>query len=858
VQPVKYSIAVIFFLAILLSDCSVKKDKPINRFYHQLTTHYNGYFNAREIMRQREQTFANNYKYVYDELLPVFLFPSEEEAKSWQQDMDKVIEKCNRVIVRHSMFIRKKERNKWIDESYLLMAKAHMYKYDFTTAIETYEFVAQNFKGDPSRIDALMGMIQCYMHLKQYNKAANLINLIDNDEKITDEDQKVQYYAIKADYFITKQKWEDAIEWLNKAMVKQKNKKIRSRWAFILAQLSQKIGNFKDATKYYSLVIKWKPDYEMEFQAKLFRAIYFDVASGKSGEIKKELLKMLADKKNKEYRDQIYFALGELALRENEEATAMDYFAKAAAVGNNKKIKWQAYLRLGKYYFAKPDYKNAAAYYDSCLMNLDNNHPDFYEIEDRTKALKNLVKYINIVEKEDSLLRVAEMPEEKRKEIIEKLIAQAKEKQESEQTQGNFLNNNNAIASNNTSTGEWYFYNPTALGFGFTEFRKRWGDRPLEDNWRRSVKMSSSFNLANDQDSSKQETTKPDNNPMFSEEYYLKDLPLTQEQKMASHAKILDAYYQLGFIYKENFNDLQKSIDAFEKIVEKYDTSELIIPVYYQLFRNYQKIQNFSKAEHYKNLLLEKAPYSDYARLINDPDYLKNQDIDKKRVENYYSAAYNYYKNGDYQTSLTRCLASFENFPDNHIMDKFSFLKAINLGKLYGNDTLKTLLNEFVKTYPQSEEKPLAEEILKKIDQINQTAQNAQNNQQPAKKIEYLYTPMEDHFFVALIDENKISMNNVKNYFSNFNTALYSQKQLFSNSILFNDQFNMLQIKTFPNLNEAMNYYDAVSKNHTILKYFHQAQPVYFVISKSNFQIFYKEKDIEGYQKFFSQIKNSQ
>lgn len=844
------------------TSCSTKKNTFTRRAYHQTTAHYNGYFNALEIMKASEQKIVSNHKEDYTEILPLFLYGDESMSKSLYPDMDIVIKKCSKVISRHSMFIKGVEYNKWMDDAYLLVAKAYFYKKEYGDAQETFEFIARNFKNSPLRLNALLWMARIRQETNEKNKLLITLDMIDQEKKL-DPAVKGQFYAIYAQHYINVKDYEKAKERLEAAIPLTKNKKQRTRYTYVLAQLYQRDGDFKNATLYYTNVIRLKPKYEMEFQARINRAMAFDLDGIGSVDIKRELNRMLRDKKNKEYRDQIYFALGEIAFREKEEEKGIDYFQKASASSlGNKKLLARIYLRLANYYFAKPNYVSAQAYYDSTLQQIDDSHPEYYTIDDRNKSLKNLVTQLKIIEHEDSLQKVASMSEKEREKIIAILIEkardeEAKKKKALENDIVNDYNQNQQQAQNNMNdAGKWYFYNPTTRGFGFSDFKKRWGPRPLEDNWRRSNKASAGIldddgNLVVKQDTIKES----DDNPTFSQEFYLKDLPLTDSALIASHVRIIEALYIVGGIYKENFSDFPRSITAFERLAENYDTSKHIASTYYQLFRLHQEMKNKPKAEYYKNLILEKFPYSDYANLVNDPNYMKTTRENQKRVENYYDVVYDFYKRRDYQTVITRCQKSREIFGAHHIENKFDFLKTMSIGYTMPKDTFKLALENFIQRYPDKEEKPLAEKILANLNNILiQEQANDANGKNDGNVVEeapeYVFDKEKEHYFFMLVPTDN-DMNKAKIELSNFNSAFFSLKKLLVNSMLLNDAYQLITIKTFKQMSDATDYYKTVMLNDKELKDIKANGYEFFVISSENFALFYKHKNIDAYRTFF-------
>ena len=767
-------------------------------------------------------------------------------------DMDKIIKKTSTVIDRHSMFIKEEEHNRWIDDCYMLMGEARFYKQEYFVGEEVFEYIAKAYNKEEVKYEALMWLARTYIVLEKMNKAESYLTIIEQEG--VPKKYSSEYNALYADFYIRKHNYDDAIAKLSKSLETTKNKEAKRRYTYVLAQLWLKKKEYSKASELFTNVIKLKPKYDMMFNAKISRALSFDTNGENQKGIKKMLSRMVKDGKNVEFLDQIYYALADIAFKEKDEPLGIEHLQKSAALSvSNNKQKALSYLRLGELFYEKPQYIQSQAYYDSCLTVLPQNYSTYETIYERSKALTHLVDNILIVQEEDSLQLLAK-DEKHRNKVIDKLVQKAIEEEDLKKADlansenFNFLDNNNAN-SNLSNSGKWYFYNQTTLGFGFTDFKKVWGNRKLEDNWRRSNKETvASFdeeNLSNEIDSASTDSTKSKINEKTNPEYYLQFIPLTEEKMIASNNKIIESLYIIGNIYREDFEDYKNSTLAFENLIERYDTCKYKLPSWYNLYRISLVTNNDPMKEKYKNLILNNYPESEYARIIQDPSYNKVTRENRKRVDNYYSIVYDLYSDHEYESVLVRCEKAKSIFADNHLQDRFDFLAAMAIGHINTLDTFKLALEGIIVKHPQSEVSVEAKRILELI------KNGIKIETKTTTAIPYNHVFDTEFSFIAIIPATDNNTNQYKIDISNFNTKYYSDK-IYDVSNIFIDVLNQLIIvKKLKSYNEAIDYYKSFLLNNDNLVNFNQKKYQYFLISQENFVLFYQNKDIKGYQSFF-------
>ena len=314
------------------------------------------------------------------------------------------------------------------------------------------------------------------------------------------------------------------------------------------------------------------------------------------------------------------------------------------------------------------------------------------------------------------------MSESDRNKLIDKLIekekeeeARRKEEEELQVLQNSSVNlpGQQSANQNQGSGSSWYFYNPQTLSFGFSEFSKKWGNRKLEDNWRRSNKQSVISNPEEEATATAGKGTSTDStNNKFNRAFYAKELLLTPALMDSSKAKVIEAYYDLSLIYKEQLANNEKSAEALEALLAKYPKNKYQLPSYYQLYRLYTLMKMDPQAQKYKNILLTQFPESDYALILKNPEY--NNELKRKldKVENYYEVTYLLYQNGDYSGALLRCSAADSMDLKVSMKAKFAFLKALCVGHTADKKQFETALRSVVVNFPKEEVKPRAQDLL--------------------------------------------------------------------------------------------------------------------------------------------------
>jgi len=868
-------------LLIITISCSVEKNTVTSRNFHNLTAHYNVYYNGYESYKKGVKKAGETFRNDYTQILPLFYYVDESVHSAVSSDMKRAIDKATKVITFHSItakpkvkegdqspkqkaFYEKNEFNKWVDDSYLMMGKAYMYQGEFFLAIETFKHVISTFPDEDIRFLAMVWLARANIMIKELREAERLIIALD-DEVDFPEDYLPDFYVTRADYYIRMENYPAAIENLNLFLELKPSKDEKIRYTYILAQLYEEAEDNDLAMESFKKVIRYNPPYEMAFNAKVSLAEVFESGSSSSDEIKKLLNKMLKDSKNIEYRDQIYFALGNIAFEEGDKEKAIEYYALSvsSSVRNNFQ-KGESALTLANIYYDEPDYMLSAAYYDSAVSMLDSDYPNYNVLSKRSRSLSNLVYNLNIYELEDSVQHLATLSEEERFAVIDGIIekvkqdeaeariAEQKAMQDMQYNAGYYNTGSTSRGNQQTQGGKWYFYNLNAKSFGQPEFRMKWGDRKLEDNWRRSNKQSISSltegsGMGSDTASSNGGSKLLDNK---SREFYLANIPLTDSAMEVSNDKLEEALFNVGQIYKNDLLDYNEAIKSFEDLIRRYPDGNNTPTVYYYLYELFNSIQNYDRAEYYKAALNREYPESHYSKLLSNPNYINELEEAEAAVYKAYEKLYNAYKAKQYQVvidSVEQALVEFEGDP---LIPKFKYLSALSTGALDGKEAMKTALDSLIAQYPGTEESMQAKEIINYMYETFPVIKEADEAKE-AEEI-YIVNPEARHLFVIALDKTE-NINQVNFDLLNYNLDNFNQNNLTIDKVDFNPGTNLLIVRSFNDKSAAERYRDNIILNlETVLSNIPAANYHLFLITGENYDMLFKQKELNPYLIFYS------
>lgn len=877
-------------VAILLA-CSTEKDAALNRGYHNMTARFNGYYNAGVVIDLSLETYRVAYQDDYYKLLPLEIYPTEKDAPGLFPEMDKAIEKCERVILRHSMPMQAKKKKdeelcRWIDDNWVVIAQAHFYKREYLMAEQKFDYVQKTYVGEESVYEAQIWLAKTYIALRNFPEAKRILSIVELSmkegqaqrelnfiqrykEKRADSGNKrkrdragvkepaifpkcleCDYEATMADFHIQQSQYKLAIEHLELAVKICKDNKKVARYMYVLAQLYQFTGDGNMATLYYTKVARSSAPYEMRFQAKINRALS---ATSGGPAIRKELYKMLRDEKNAEYKDQIYYALAEMDVREGNDSSAIkNYTASVYWSVKNNRQKGMSYLRLADMHFEDQQYVKAQKYYDSCVTVLPEDYEDYAAIKTKADGLADLVYHYETVVFEDSVQMIAAMDPETREKFLKKTLKDLEEAEalRKKQEQERLLQTQTKINDQTTTAGsgsKWYFYNSKVRASGFNDFRALWGTRPLEDNWRRSEKSSFATDV---EDSDSAETTTTAKKDTMTVDDLLVDIPLTEGAMDSSNNRLINSLYMLGVIYKEQLKEEDQAILYFKSVIERGIEHPRVLASMYQLYLIYTK-RGSAEAETYKQMILTQYPDSEIAAIMRDPEYLRKKEEEAKKELNEYAKTLIDYKQRYYGAVITKCNEVIAFDTANQYLNKYYLLKAFAISKTDpGNKSaIASPLQALYDLDPQSEEGQQAKIYLDKI----YAGQNIVDPDNPTGTSDYILDKDAQHFFILVVPSSAGGSEAPKIKLANFNNEFFRSKRYTVINTVLNDDTQLLIVKTFTNADEGALYMSAFKSSTSTITIGTMANDFQtFLINSANFSTLTQKKETTGYFDFYT------
>jgi tetratricopeptide (TPR) repeat protein len=874
IKLIKYlSLLIILFVSI--TACSTKKNTFSRRLYHNLTAHYNGWWNGNESLEEGAERLRNSLNDDYTKILPVFNYGDKTQAASIFSYMDRAIEKGSMVAQRHSLWFRNREYCKWIDDSYLLIGKANFYKQEYTSSRQSFNFIVSRYYYDKIKNEANLWLAKTFIETGNFQKAETLLSELNGlyEEELTPF-LRINIPLVYADMFIKSKQPEKAKPYLEKALLLPINRKTTSRVLFILAQINQLENQYGIAGSYYQKVIKLNTNYRMAFNAKINLAFLYTQHTSAGEDLKKNLIKMLKDSKNKNYLDQIYYALAEIELQDADSLTAISYLR--SAVQNSKQNQTQkvlASLKVADLLFQKEKYQTAYAYYDTAIKNIPVSFNDYNQTLNTASVYSELSKNLAVVQYQDSLLKLGQLPEYKLFAIIDSITEAVRNAEQKIRDQE--LNNQQNIALSNQSRnsgenigmglgdGKWYFYNPQAKSMGYTEFISKWGNRTLTDNWRLSNKQAVNRFLADDSpDKSERnlsDSLKTKESNTKSRDFYLQNIPRTHSQIENATNLIAEALFQSAYIYLEDLKQNKNAIRVFEQFTNRIAVHSRQLAVYFQLYQLYAENNDLALKEKYKNLIIDNYPDTDYAKLVQNPDYYRELEKKNSFFTTQYQRAYLAFENKQYLLVLHLANQALYNKEPHALKPNFLYLKAVSMAQTNVIDSLYSNLESLIRLYPNADVIPLAKNILdRRGENLNlESGFVSSTSQMPADELLndalllYKLNPNSNHFVLVVLDAEKINVNAIQVRINDFNKKY--PKEISHTMVPFDNLDAVILVSGFNNQSIAMDYYRLLIADSYVFPSVLRNDSKTFVISAENYALLTNDRNIDKYVSFFKE-----
>lgn len=823
-------------LPFLLVFCSTNKNAYLNRTYHGMTAKYNGYFNANELLTMATSSYEKNHKDDFYSWLIIQPAPTTEESKGMYAAIDTAVVKCSKVIRNHSMpsldrGTKDAEYNAWIDENWLTIGKAYYYRKDYEKALKNFQYVKRFFIKDPSRYLAELWIAKIYIEENRLTDAMNVLDQLQTiaidqkKEKFIDrifkkkeaaspdeemnppmpENIQFEIYKARADLYIRKSNADEALFPLTQAIKKCKSKREKARLNYILGQLYQSKNRIDSSLISFKSAITPSANYDVSFNAKLNCAVL-----GSSARDVRMLNKMLKDEKNASYKDQIYYAKGRLEEQNANTAMAKVYYTKSAFFSTkNQRQKAQSYERLGDLSYIEKSYLNAQKYYDSCAKVMPENYPNGELIRSKATKLSTLVASMNIATYEDSVQRIAKMDDKAQtafiKDVIKQLKEEAQRKKELEAAKMRALQDQ-ANASASTGAGDkWVFNNPKLKQEGFDEFRKLWGDRKNEDDWRRSTKLTNSIDTQEDQkteDSLGIISTTDSNNDTLDIETMRSRLPLTDSLYIASVLREIEARYTAGSLYKDLLNEPELAIEQFELVLLEETRNITDLSSAFQLYKLMESTPK--TAVRYKKHVIDNYPKSDAANYLQDPDFFEKVKENKAKAEQSYLLALKAYENGKYSEALSLTETVVNGDKANAYRAEYLYLNVLAFGQITSDKTLLIpKLKNIIEEKPGTPQAIQAKELLMLLEK----GVSVFEPYKPKTNGIFVMNESVNQFVLILLDEKEEEdFDDLKATVSDFTSQNFKQVSLKLTTAMTKKEHNLLLVSDFKTISKAKEY----------------------------------------------------
>jgi tetratricopeptide (TPR) repeat protein len=940
----------ILLSTVLIAACVTTKKKgeapsKFKKGYHDLTSKYNYWFNADELLTLTMEGLEEKHKENYNQILPVYPYMTPDPLSS-RPELDDVIKKSSMAIGLHRV-------SDWTDDCYTMIGQAQFLKRDYETAESTFKFIkieldpknkvgltkgksknkkkassgkkkkskkkkrkaprrkkkkkssskksakkkaaekkkedkkaakeAKKNKDGKEAVPAYslnpykpkdlqqfssfpLSMIwygRTLVERDKYDEAEFLFRELHEDMWFP-ANLKRELALAETHMWMKQKRYDRAIEPLQTAIENTDKKKEKARLAYILSQLYERQGNYQESYAALDVVLKSNPVYEMEFNARLHQTYAgWTNKQIQSSEATKTLGKMLKDDKNLEYRDQIYYTMAEIDLADGNKAEGISHLRSSLYYNeSNTTQRSESYLKLADLYFDAEDFVQAKFYYDSTLTVLPNTDERYDRVSTYANNLTDIARLIQTITANDSIVKIFYMDDDARKELAKTLKKQREDeaaaaalRKKAEEAAKADRKAPPSFAGAGIKPSTFYFYNEAFLKKGKRDFSKNWGDRKLEDNWRRSNRISAGSGIE-DLAGADADTTNTDALSNAELDDIFRGIPTSEAELAVLHASTYEAMYKLGTLFRDKLQNNVRCSGTLEEMQERYpqyDQHEK--ETWYYCHLAFKDLGNAPKAEKYLKLLSEKYPNSPYARALTDPNFLNASKEKERELNLFYELTFNQFQDGKYQEVADRCEEAPKKYGStNPLMPKFALLNALCTGNLKGNDEYCQALGEVIARYPESAEATRAKEIARLL---SCKGFEVQEKPKPTRSGgEFTLEDDKLHYFMIVISGD-VRLDDIKNSISDYNREYHRTELLRISNIFLGTDTNtpIVVIRKFNNKEAAMAYYNEVANNKDFMgeggKKSYDKKMV--AITQANYRRVLKNRSMDGYYEFFDE-----
>ena len=894
----------------LYSCSSRRKNTSTTRMYHAFTARYNTYYNGNVAYKKALKAQSASHKDNYLEQLPLLVISSKETQKIGGSDYDTAIEKAQKAIKNHSIkrkpkkpagkklsqkqrrFYAQKEFNPFLWRAWFLMANAQMQKGEFTEAASTYIYISRLYENDRDIVaQARIGLANCYSELDWLYEAEEILQRTSRDT--IPESLEEEFARAKGHLLLKQGRIEEAIPQIEKGMKRSGATGLdKAREHYLLGQLYAKIGDKKAAYRNFGKTISKSPPYELEFNARIRQT---ETATDENHKkILRKLKRMARSPKNEEYQSQIYYAIGNLHISQKDTTEALKAYETGVAEGESGGYgTGMLHLSLANIYWEKEHFSKANENYGKAVSMI-NEETEGYDIAKfRSEVLGDIVQYTDVVEKQTELLYWSTLPPEKLDPIIDSLITEAKLAEELRKKEEDKLERENVCSdldnavtvadmtiTDPTEKQQWYFYNPKIVSQGVQAFKRQWGDRELKDYWRFSNEISSL--MSNDTIPMDSTVTGADELAMDStamtdslsieeipadtlskdpttREYYLQQIPVTDEQKEAAHKALSEALFESGIRFKDKVNDKKLTLKYLERIVDDYPEFPKMSDTYFNLFVACSRWEEPEKAEHYRELLVQNYPDSATTRMIQEPDFFESAASRRHKEDSIYVKAYGHYLRQEYTEVEAENIIAGEKYPNGSHRARFMFIDAMS--KLYNGKQEEALaaLEKLVGTYSNDSISAMANSISTGIKEgrllksgistsiwerkADGTVKGTNDTVPP-----FVAERDEPYYFVLAYPNDSVDEKRLLFEMARYNFSRYMVRN-FEMTFEKQAEITLFEVKEFLNFDEAFLYRKRLYGNGETARLLEGIHS--FIISKTNLDLLLQYYTFDDYAKFY-------
>ncbi len=924
-----------------------KKWTPLRQGVQNTFTRYNYFYNADKKMDEALANMQRARRENYDTLIGLYSFDPNRDSTLLSADMDSIIRKASVGIQIHD------PRTKWGDDLYLLLGQANYYKGKYDVAATAFRYIismdeekkkkkqqkenaAGNKRTGPQSIvdddkkrmldflkhrvvhnESILWLARTYTESHHVENAESILSLLDSDPKLP-PNLKGRIAMEKAFVALNDNSYKEAADQL--AIAAKDNyltNNERQRAAFLNGQLLQRDGKYADAVVSFKQVVELHPKIEMDFYARKYMAYNTMYAGGDVAGMISSLKKVLNDGKYLPYYDQVYYVLGQLAASGHNTTDAIAYLKKSISTPKStKKQKAISFATLGNVYYSSSDYVLAKRAYDSAASLSSFAAQDTLMVTAirRSRVLGQVTAPMAVIHQQDSLLELAGMPEKEQRAVIRRYIRSLQQQRDD----SIYNAENSGILSAAAQQGQqgsdaasWYFSNPTLMQQGYAEFKRKWGNRTLADNWARASGMSLTANSNNtnaiDTNHNNVNTGLVDENGFPTVEALLAEIPATGDAKIKAQKRIQRAYIDLSKAYVKELEDYPKGLATLDTLDSRFPDHEYKPDALYLRYLVALREGRLTDAQSYSALLRQmypKSPLAELVRPVDDGQRLAAEAASKSEA-NYYDETYSLMIQHQYNDVLERSRTAIKQYKDTTFANRFRIMQAIALAGIGNYPQADTLLTQYMHAHPSDSLRDWAEAVVKYISK-HPKDENAQINSQehyrqwpyydythkysiaedgslvtnrstndtvyssanPYGKsangtpysalsqgglpglINFSYQPQAQHYVVIKFPEIDLRSTALRNAINMLNKNSYADSGLSVLIDILSIEQSTMVIKPFANADQAKTYMQAIVNSDLLNKYV-QGELNVFIISADNYKILLSNADIDPYLAFY-------